>query len=360
MEYFILVIFLVALVFGYLFYKRVRENASARVKIAEYIVLLGFILSSALFCVGLAMHSADYNTPIDPVSEHYTPFASSHTFTLLTFYSLGVWSLFKLWLRGRNLPPLLFVLNLIFVIICLPVSVAILLQVANSTESSDAFLFFFFPTAYMLIAIIIIVKTVLQQVSAAPSKIYRNKFLNYLNQKMARASMQPVMVIILMVPVFVIVTAILMLFGQDADAIASVFTETTTWHFSQKTHPPFLDHKGHYLCTVAACGDPNIVKPIRLGMRHGKEIIVNRQLQIANAFEELICESSPALHKLVRGVYDKYGYPLSTKITTPKASNLTYWLMKPLEYFFLITLYLFTSKPEEKIKRQYAYTPDKI
>ena len=135
--------------------------------------------------------------------------------------------------------------------------------------------------------------------------------------------------------------------------MTKVFTETTTWRFSTETHPPFLDHQGHYLCTVAVCGDPKVVKPLRLGRRHGHEIIVNRQLLIANAFEELIQENMPLVHRMVRGLYDQYGYPLSKKITSQRGSNLVYRLMKPLEYFFLICLYLFSTKPEEKIAGQY-------
>lgn len=82
--------------------------------------------------------------------------------------------------------------------------------------------------------------------------------------------------------------------------------------------------------------------------------MVNRQLLIANAFEELIQESTPRLHKFIRNAYDRYGYPLSKNITTPASSNLVYRLMKPLEYLFLAVLYFCCSKPEEKINKQYA------
>lgn len=144
-----------------------------------------------------------------------------------------------------------------------------------------------------------------------------------------------------------------MIFGQDYDAVVKGFTETTEWKFSQHDHPPYLDHRGHYLCTVAACGSPRLVKPLRWGKRGGRPIIVNRQLQIANAFEELIADFSPKLHHFLRTNYDKYGYNLSQKIKTPAASNITYLLMKPLEWFFLLCLYTFCLYPERKIERQY-------
>ncbi len=38
----------------------------------------------------------------------------------------------------------------------------------------------------------------------------------------------------------------------------------------------------------------------------------------------------------------------------PVSTRLTYILMKPLEWFFLICLYLFVNEPEKKIARQYS------
>ncbi len=108
------------------------------------------------------------------------------------------------------------------------------------------------------------------------------------------------------------------------------------------------------MCTVAAAGDPKFVKPLRLGKRHGKIIVVNRQLLIANAFEELIQDLSPKAHRIIRSNYDKYGFNISKKINTIFLSNMVYLLMKPLEWFFLITLYLFCTEPEKKINSQYA------
>ena len=157
----------------------------------------------------------------------------------------------------------------------------------------------------------------------------------------------------MIIPLLLVITIILILFGQDSNSLIKVFTETTTWRFSQQMHPPILDHKGHYLCTVAASGNPAIVKPLRLGKRNGNTIIVNRQLLIANAFEEMIQDFSPKLHRFIRRNYDHYGYNLSLKINTNLRSNFTYLIMKPLEWMFLFCLYLFCEKPEERIGRQY-------
>lgn len=146
-----------------------------------------------------------------------------------------------------------------------------------------------------------------------------------------------------------------MLLGQGLDAPIKAFTDTADWTFSKQTPPPPLEYDGHYLCTVAAGGHKKIVKPLRLGTRRNETIIVNRQLCIANAFEELIQEKTPRFHRWIRAFYDTYGYPLSRKITTPVRADIIYILMKPLEWAFLIFLYAFDLRPEQRIARQYIY-----
>ena len=48
-----------------------------------------------------------------------------------------------------------------------------------------------------------------------------------------------------------------------------------------------------------------------------------------------------------------YGYPLSMHINKPWQADLIYIIMKPLEWLFLITLYLFDVNPENRIAVQY-------
>ncbi len=143
------------------------------------------------------------------------------------------------------------------------------------------------------------------------------------------------------------------LFGQGADAPIKAFTDTADWTFSKQIPPPPMEYDGHYLCTVAAGGHKNVVKPLRYGRRRGQKIVVNRQLCIANAFEDYIKEKLPRFHKAVRSYYDTHGYPLSKHITTPVRADVVYILMKPLEWCFLVFLYFFDVKPEERIGRQY-------
>lgn len=122
----------------------------------------------------------------------------------------------------------------------------------------------------------------------------------------------------------------------------------------KKQKPPPVQYEGHYLCTVAAGGHEKIVKPQRMGVRLGEKIVVNRQLCVANAFEDLIHERFPKFHKVVRNFYDSYGYPLSKIITTKTRADIVYILMKPLEWTFLLVLYIFDSRPENRIAVQYT------
>ena len=103
-----------------------------------------------------------------------------------------------------------------------------------------------------------------------------------------------------------------------------------------------------------------MVRPIRMGIRHGEKIVVNRQLCVANAFEDFIQEKTPRFHHFVRYIYDKYGYPISKHINTATKADITYIVMKPLEWVFLAILYMFDIKPENRIATQYVGDKKKI
>ena len=89
-------------------------------------------------------------------------------------------------------------------------------------------------------------------------------------------------------------------------------------------------------------------------MRHGHRVTVNRQLCIANAFEQVLEEKTPRFHRAVRGFYDRYGFPIAKMIRSPFAADVVYIMMKPLEYLFLIVLYLTDINPENRIALQYT------
>ena len=187
-------------------------------------------------------------------------------------------------------------------------------------------------------------------------KDYSNRFLRFLSHISLNYERIPIAGMLFLFPVFFLVQLILVLFGQRPDSFIQVFLNTSSYTYSKIPVPPpvIVPGDGHYLCTVSAVGHKGLVKPIRSGIRHGERIVVNRQLLIANAFENILEEYSPNLHKRIRHFYDTFGYPISRHIKTKRSADIVYLLMKPLEWFFLLVLYTVDRKPENRINVQYS------
>lgn len=168
---------------------------------------------------------------------------------------------------------------------------------------------------------------------------------------------------VLCLPALIIIAAILLLVGQKPDSIVKAFTDTYKHGFSQWDYKcDNVQCGGHYLCSVAAKGHTNIVKPQRRGIRNGHNIICNRQLLIFNAFEDLVQDKLPYLHKLVRRQYDKVGnfiHCYYNIFNNKFISDIIYILMKPIEWFFILVLYTFDRKPENRIAKQYISNIDR-
>ena len=210
------------------------------------------------------------------------------------------------------------------------------------------------PANFVVIAVRT-VRTAILAASAAEEKGEREK-LRAFGRTLGRAKNLPWLALLAAVPLLGLLVAVLTLFGQEPDSLIRAWTETADWTLSQKTPPPSLHYEGHYLCTVAAGGHRELVKPLREGKRHGERILVNRQLCIANAFEQLLAERTPRFHRALRDFYDRTGYPIAKFICTKAAADVVYILMKPLEWVFVFTLYLFDLKPENRIAVQYPHS----
>jgi hypothetical protein len=179
--------------------------------------------------------------------------------------------------------------------------------------------------------------------------------------------LKPVMkfpvILVLCLPILIMLITILLLFGQKPDSIIRAFTDTYKQGFSQWDYKcDNVDCGGHYLCSVAANGHKNIVKPKRLGVRNGGNIVCNRQLLVSNAFKDLLQEKFPAAHKVIRINYNtvgdlihKYYYIFNNKFL----ADFIYILMKPLEWFFILVLYTFDRNPENRIATQYLSNTDR-
>ena len=137
-------------------------------------------------------------------------------------------------------------------------------------------------------------------------------------------------------PLLLILQFILVLFGQQPDSFIRVFLDTSSFKYSQIPAPPaiIVPGDGHYLCTVSVKGLKKIVKPIRAGIRHGNRIVVNRQLSVANAFENILEQYTPRINRFIRYIYDKYGYHLSKHINTALSVDLVYIFNEALRMVF--------------------------
>ncbi len=192
-----------------------------------------------------------------------------------------------------------------------------------------------------------------QEAEAAGQGGRTAKFLSRCRRLLMKSSNWPAAALVLMLPLFGILTVLLVLFGQQPDAAVRAWTETSDWALSMRNAPQNLYMDEHYLCTVAAGGHRKIVKPLRMGERHGHAVIVNRQLCVANAFEQLLEERTPRFHRHLRHFYDTYGFPVAKLIRSPYAADAVYVIMKPLEWLFLVILYLCDVRPENRIAVQY-------
>jgi len=164
--------------------------------------------------------------------------------------------------------------------------------------------------------------------------------------------------LVLVIPILVLATSILILIGQKPDALIKAFTDTYKHGFSQLSYEcENVECGGHFLCSVGANGHKSIVKPIRYGERNGRRIICNRQLLISNAFEDFVQEKFPNEHKIIRSNYNKVGdlvHKYYDVFNIKLVSDIVYYLMKPLEWFFLVVLYCVDEKPENRIEKQYV------
>lgn len=325
----------------------------------------------------------DYNIPLnvyDTINAH-APFSSQHIVALILFAVWGVLSYVLLKFLRKKLTPIVEVFLLagvyvglilcvvfIFQLICLPEPLPARMGDINPGADNPDALYNInmgvfdlimilclcaVPILYLLHVIHLLIRIVKEKAEKQHSVQYENPILQKMNQWLLASANLFWVAIIAILPILGILVGALVLFGQQPDSIIKVFTQTSDWVLSGEISPPPVAYDTHYLCTVSLRGHKKVVKPMRYGIRRGEKIVVNRQLCVANAFEQLIEEKTPNFHRKIRRFYDTYGYPISRHINTALAADAVYILMKPLEWFFVVVLYLFDPKPENRINSQY-------
>ena len=300
--------------------------------------------------------NGEWYEPIYPDQLH-TPISGEQFWIVLFVLFFGFIGLFTLIMGDpKKQPPLVTVFATAFVIIMNIASAVFAIQLLKNFFFVFDLLFYVYHFNILLISADAVRRSLKEQaeyLSSREEDFGHNKNLFWLFMKVKKASQYSLPIVMALFLIVAALEILAVLAGQGLDAPIKLFTDTADWTFSRQIPPPPLEYEGHYLCTVAAGGHRKVVKPIRYGRRRGAIIIVNRQLCIANAFEESIAERFPRFHRWIRHVYDTYGYPLSNIITNERRADITYIVMKPLEWIFLVYLYLTDARPEIRINRQY-------
>lgn len=319
-------------------------------------IIIGGILWGLLLTVNMNLSNAYWDEPIY-ANYYHEEISSEYGGEVILLMFIGFVSLMILaFVTTTKLPPLLSAFLTSFTAIGLILFTILNIQLMKNADFYAKIMMFVYVLNLYLIAIRRIRLNIIGQVQKAEENQtqFRTKFGAGLHKLMSKVSSMTALSFGLMIPIIVVCEILYIINGQGPDGFIKAFTDTADWTFSKQTPPPPKEHEGHYLCTVAAGGHEKVVKPQRYGIRRGQKIIVNRQLLVANAFEDLIQERCPKFHRAVRNFYDKHGYPVSKHITTKSRADIVYILMKPLELLFITTLYLFDKDPENRIAVQYS------
>lgn len=306
--------------------------------------LFGCFLEAIFIYIVKEMTFYEWNEPLINSQKHALIWSGAYptffTFAALTLLALIIYS----YRDANSLSPLANV----FCISGILGGVVLLLVFDNQLQVAS------FHTFFLLIYPIHLLWVRIREWQQDRTEMaYENRLLQWFHQLLNKSRNWPWLAVLVALPTLALVVLILMLFGQQPDSMIKAWTNTADWAFSQKIPPQNLIIDEHYLCTVAAGGHENVVKPQRMGVRHGHPVVVNRQLCIANAFEQVLEEKTPRFHRFLRRNYDRYGYPFAKHIKKKWAMDLIYYLMKPLEWLFLLVLYLVDRKPENRIAMQY-------
>lgn len=338
----------------YLFIPWLTDDERNDGRAAEYLtIFLGTLYTFAYAFVPEIKW--DSNWPVQLYNaELHTPIATWTWPTLITIAAVSAigYLILRFW-RLHQLPPLVAVLAIGAVYLGAALCITWCIQLCK-----HELLLCLFPFNLVILSAKVI-KEVICDWHRLPHEppAGKTRLILFLHNLLYNAQHWTWIGFLLALPLLGILIAVLTLFGQAPDSIIAAWTQTSDWTLSQQVAPQNIQTDMHYLCTVAAGGHKKVVKPLRVGIRHGHRVLVNRQLCVANAFEQLLEERIPRIHRVIRDFYDKYGYPIARHIHSPYTADIIWFLMKPLEWFFLIVLYLFDRKPENRIAVQYPHAP---
>lgn len=328
------------------------------IRFDQVAIWYGLILELLYLTEGKYVTGSDWSVQLKNLEMHTSIFSEAAP-TIIFIFVIGIAGYLYLRVRPlKKIPPLMAIISMSAMYLWVIEVLVFTVQVFKGDLSGDNLLDVYL-LVYPVCIICIVARTVIskvhewQEYGMERAKIQSNPLLNFADKILSNSKLWPIYAIVFMFPLLGIIIGILLLFGQAPDSVIKAWTETADWTLSLKEAPQNIEYDEHYLCTVAAGGHKKIVKPVRKGIRHGHEVIVNRQLCIANAFEQILEEKTPRFHKLVRGVYDRYGFPVARLIKSKWIADIIYILMKPLEWIFLAVIYMSDVHPENRIATQY-------
>ena len=342
-----------------------KELLKPFIRFDQVAIWYGLILEFLYLTEGKYVTGSDWSVQLKNLEIH-TPIFSEAAPTIIFIFVIGIAGYFYLRVRPlKKIPPLMAIISISAMYLWVIEVLVFTVQVFKGDLSGDNLLDVYL-LVYPVCIICIVARTVIskvhewQEYEMERAKIQSNPLLNFADKILSNSKLWPIYAIVFMFPLLGIIIGILLLFGQAPDSVIKAWTETADWTLSLKEAPQNIEYDEHYLCTVAAGGHKKIVKPVRKGIRHGHEVIVNRQLCIANAFEQILEEKTPRFHKLVRGAYDRYGFPIARLIKSKWTADIIYILMKPLEWIFLAVIYMSDVHPENRIATQYMGKTKKL
>ena len=328
------------------------------IRFDQVAIWYGLILEFLYLTEGKYVTGSDWSVQLKNLEMH-TPIFSEAAPTIIFIFTIGIAGYLYLRVRPlKKIPPLMAIISMSAMYLWVIEVLVFTVQVFKGDLSGDNRLDLYL-LVYPVCIICIVARTVIskvhewQEYEMERAKIQSNPLLNFADKILSNSKLWPIYAIIFMFPLLGIIIGILLLFGQAPDSVIKAWTETADWTLSLREAPQNIEYDEHYLCTVAAGGHRKVVKPVRKGIRHGHEVIVNRQLCIANAFEQILEEKTPRFHKLVRRVYDRYGFPVARLIKSKWIADIIYIMMKPLEWIFLAVIYMSDVHPENRIVTQY-------
>lgn len=336
----------------------VRKDGSeawrrASLRIEAVTMILGILFSLLLCCATDIDFSARWTATLTG-SRLHAPVRPDAWPSLAACLAVGLAGYLILKTRSLSaMPPLWIVLSICAMYVGMGTCLLWVIQLFVTDRLE--FFFCLLPLNWLLLSIRTIREKAAdwRQMEETEKRSFRNPLLERLNRRVMDSCGWPLWTFLLFWPLLGLLLILLALFGQRPTDLIRAWTETSQWNLSTQISPPNVMTDGHYLCTVAATGHRPFVKPLRTGVRHGHPVVVNRQLCIANAFEQVLEERSPLIHRRIRDFYDHYGLPVAGLIRSPYAADGVYLAMKPLEWLFLLILYLTDLRPEDRIRMQY-------